>query len=189
MAQSGIAGEKAALRRRARAARAALATPPGVPGRRLAQVLAGLGPSGRVLAGYWPLASEADPRPAMEAHAGPLCLPVVEGPGRPLVFRRWDPGAPLRAGAFGVMEPVGAEVCLPGVLIVPLLAFDRRGRRLGYGGGFYDRTLAQLRARSGARIEAIGLAFAAQEVDLVPSEPTDLPLDLIVTEAEAIACR
>ncbi|MGY6411067.1 MAG: 5-formyltetrahydrofolate cyclo-ligase [Alkalilacustris sp.] len=189
MAQPDIAGEKAALRRAARAVRAAQSVSPGAPGLRLAALLAGRTGAGRMLGGYWPLVHEADPRPAMAAHGGPLCLPVVEGPGRPLAFRRWQPGAPLRAGAFGVMEPEGAQPCTPEWLIVPLLAFDRRGVRLGYGGGFYDRTLAGLRARPGARVEAIGLAFAGQEVAEVPSEPTDLPLDMIVTEAEVILCR
>lgn len=182
MAQSDIAAQKAALRRRARAARAALGTPAEAPGQRLAQWLGG---RGGVLAGYWPLAAEADPRPAMAAHGGAVCLPVVEGQGRPLAFRRWQAGARLRAGAFGVMEPVGEEALQPDIVIVPLLAFDRAGMRLGYGGGFYDRTLAGLRGRA----QAIGLGFAAQEVAAVPCEATDAALDMIVTEAEVIVCR
>ncbi|KFE36914.1 5-formyltetrahydrofolate cyclo-ligase [Thioclava atlantica] len=137
--------------------------------------------AGRVLAGYWPIRTEPDPRPAMEAHGGPLCLPVVVGQGRPLEFHRWSPGAPMIEGVFGAHVPAQAEEVIPEVLIVPLLAFDTRGYRLGYGGGFYDRTLERLRARG--PVTAIGFAFAAQEVGEVPTEPTDQPLDLIVTEA------
>jgi 5-formyltetrahydrofolate cyclo-ligase len=130
--------------------------------------------------------SEADPRPAMAAHSGPLCLPVVAGRGRPLVFRAWMPGAPLVAGGFGAMVPAAeAAELVPEVLIVPMLAFDRQGYRLGYGGGFYDRTLAALRAAGPVR--AIGLAFAGQEVAAVPRGPWDVALDLIVTEAGVVA--
>ncbi|MBK5927466.1 5-formyltetrahydrofolate cyclo-ligase [Rhodobaculum claviforme] len=173
---------KAALRARMRARRAAWTGSPDGPARRLAPLLSA--EAGRVLAGYWPLEGEADPRPAMRAHAGALCLPVVTGRARPLVFREWRFGAPLVAAAFGVHVPRTGARCVPDVLIVPLLAFDRRGHRLGYGGGFYDRTLAGLRAAG--RPRAIGIAFSTQEVAAVPVTDTDLPLDLIVTEAEVI---
>ncbi len=145
---------------------------------RLAQVLRGY--CGRVLAGYWPIRTEIDPRPAMATHDGPLCLPVVPGPAKPLVFRRWYPGAAMIEGAFGARIPTDETELTPQVLIVPLLAFDARGCRLGYGGGFYDRTLERLRARG--PVTAIGFAYAAQQVKQVPTEPTDQPLDLIVTE-------
>jgi len=139
---------------------------------------------GRPLAGYMPMRTEIDCLPAMAAHAGPVGVPVIEGVGLPLRFRRWSPSAPMVAGAFGALVPETGDWIEPEVLIVPLLAFDRRGYRLGYGGGFYDRTLERLR-RAGP-VTAIGFAFAAQEVAKVPIEPTDQPLDLIVTEAGVI---
>lgn len=136
--------------------------------------------SGAALAGYLPIRTEIDPRPAMAAHLGPVGVPVILGEGQPLLFRAWTPEAALIPGPFGAFVPKdGAEVT-PRVLIVPLVAFDRRGFRLGYGGGFYDRTLERLRAAGPAT--AIGFAFAAQELPEVPVEPTDQPLDLIVTE-------
>ena len=150
-----------------------------------ARLLDALGPHlGRPVSGYWPMRTEIDPRPAMEAAAGhgPVGLPVVEGPGRPLAFRRWTPGAALDRAGFGTRVPAPDEPeVVPEVLIVPLLAFTARGERLGYGGGFYDRTLAALRARG--PVTAIGFAFAAQQVDALPTEPTDERLDLLVTEA------
>lgn len=183
MPEAPIAEAKADLRRRAQTRRAGIVSDPEAPAHRLLPLLAPQ--AGKVLAAYWPMRGEADPRPALAAHAGPRCLPVVSGRGRPLAFRAWAPGAPLVAGAFGAMIPPDtAPPATPEVLIVPLLAFDRRGFRLGYGGGFYDRTLEALRA-AGPRL-AIGLAFAAQEVAEVPTEPTDQPLDLIVTEVGII---
>lgn len=171
---------KAALRDRMKALRAGLAAPAAAPAGVLAEVLRSH--AGRRVAGYWPLPTEADPRPALLAHGGPWCLPVVVGRGKPLIFRDWWPGAALVPGPFGVQEPVGAA-CTPQVVVVPLLAFDRRGHRLGYGGGFYDRTLAGLLPRP----LAIGIGFAAQQVDAVPVADTDAPLDLVVTEAGVIA--
>lgn len=140
--------------------------------------------AGKVLSGYWPMRGEADPRPAMAAHRGPLCLPVVTGKALPLVFRRWT-GESLVPGPFGTAHPPDSQPLLsPAVLIVPLVGFDRRGNRLGYGGGYYDRTLQSLR-ESGS-VTAIGLAFAAQELPEIPADPFDQPLDLIVTEAGQI---
>jgi 5-formyltetrahydrofolate cyclo-ligase len=104
--------------------------------------------------------------------------------GNPLSFREWSPDCDLVDGGFGTRIPVAGNWVVPEVLIVPLVAFDRRGGRLGYGGGFYDRTLAELRA-AGPTL-AIGYAWGAQEDDLLPLEETDQPLDLIVTEAEVI---
>ncbi|ETD82328.1 5-formyltetrahydrofolate cyclo-ligase [Rhodobacter capsulatus] len=139
---------------------------------------------GAALAGYLPIRTEIDPRPAMAAHRGAVGVPVIAGEGLPLTFRAWTPEAPLIPGPFGAFVPeTGAEI-MPRVLIVPLVAFDRRGFRLGYGGGFYDRTLERLRAAG--PVTAIGFAFAAQELDTVPTEPTDQPLDLIVTETGPI---
>lgn len=136
--------------------------------------------SGQALAGYMPMRTEIDPLPAMAAHVGAVGVPVILGAGQPLKFREWSPGATMVAGTFGALIPAEGGWVTPQVLIVPLLAFDARGFRLGYGGGFYDRTLEGLRARG--PVLAVGFAFAAQEVDAVPIEDTDQRLDVIVTE-------
>jgi len=140
-----------------------------------------------VVAGYRPIRTEIDPTPLMEAlgaRGARLCLPVIEGEGRPLAFREWRPGAAMMPGPFGAEVPRSGEWLTPGALIVPLVGFDAQGWRLGYGGGFYDRTLAGLRAGPGA--VALGLAYAAQEVPAVPREPTDERLDAVATEAGLI---
>jgi 5-formyltetrahydrofolate cyclo-ligase len=145
------------------------------------------GHRGAVLAGYMPMRSEIDCLPAMRDHAasgGRVCVPVIPGPGLPLRFHEWTPGARMVEGAFKALIPEGGAELVPSVLIVPLVAFDRRGFRLGYGGGFYDRTLEGLRARG--PVTAIGFAFAAQEMAEVPIEPTDQRLDLIVTERSVL---
>ena len=144
------------------------------------------GLEGQVVAGYLPIRTEADPLPAMVALArnNRVAVPVVAGKGQPLQFREWVADAPLEAGAFGVMVPVSGAELVPDVLIVPLLAYDSRFFRLGYGGGFYDRTLEQLRARG--KVRAIGFAYGAQALDSLPLEPTDQPLDEIVTEAGVV---
>ena len=138
---------------------------------------------------YWPLPDELDARPlakALIARGQTLALPVMQGSGRPLLFRRWQPGDPLRQVRFGVQEPdASASLLEPDVMLVPLLAFDRRGYRMGYGGGFYDRSLAEARLRR--QVIAAGLAFAGQETDTVPHDQQDQRLDLVVTEAEIIA--
>ena len=144
----------------------------------LADFLAGQ--AGKVLAGYMPMRTEIDPLPAMAAHQGPVGVPVILGPGQPLKFREWTPGCAMQEGAFKAFIPVDGAWVEPAVVIVPLVAFDARGYRLGYGGGFYDRTLEGLRARH-ATI-AVGFAFAAQEMAAVPIEKTDQRLDFIVTE-------
>lgn len=132
------------------------------------------------LAGYMPMRSEIDPRPAMLAHPGPVCVPVIAALHSPLLFHRWAPDMAMVPGRFGADVPAKPDPIVPQVLIVPLLAFDACGYRLGYGGGFYDRTLARLRAAG--PVLAIGFAFAAQEQPSVPIEPTDERLDVIVTE-------
>ena len=145
-------------------------------------------PPAQVVAGYWPLPEEIDVRPLMtnlhlSGHV--LVLPVVVGRGQPLIFRRWRPSLPLDAGVYGISVPSAeAPEATPGVLLVPLLAFDGEGRRLGYGAGYYDRTLATLR-RAGD-ILAIGAAYAAQRMDSLPEGASDQRLDWVVTEEGAI---
>ncbi|HSF63522.1 MAG TPA: 5-formyltetrahydrofolate cyclo-ligase [Paracoccaceae bacterium] len=174
------APDKAEARRAAFARRkAAFAAGQGQAAQILADVLAGQG--ARALSGYMPMRTEIDPLPAMAAHTGPVCVPVIMGKAQPLRFREWTPGCAMVAGEFGALIPAEGGWIEPEVLIVPLLAWDRRGYRLGYGGGFYDRTLEGLRAK-GPRL-AIGFAFAAQEMAEVPIDATDQRLDMIVTEA------
>jgi 5-formyltetrahydrofolate cyclo-ligase len=148
-------------------------------------------PTTGIVSGYWPLEDELDPRPCMDRLAGlghPLALPRVQGRGRPLAFHAWRSGDPLFAGPFGVMEPdPEASMVSPRILLVPLLAFDRQGRRLGYGAGYYDMVLRDLRAQAPAPI-AIGVAFAVQEVDAVPAGPHDQALDAVVTERQLHRC-
>ncbi len=151
----------------------------------LSELLAGH--RGVPLAGYVPIRTEIDPLAAMaEASAyGPVGVPVIQGAGQPLKFSAWEPDMPLRDGAFGARVPMVDAWMVPQIVIVPLVAFDRRGGRLGYGGGFYDRTLQELRARG--PVLAVGFAFAAQEAGALPLEETDQPLDMIVTEAGVIS--
>ena len=178
-----LAAQKAEARRAAYAARkAAFQAGQGQAAELLADFLSDQ--KGRVLAGYMPMRTEIDPLPAMAAHQGPVCVPVIPGPDMPLRFREWTPGCAMEAGAFGALIPAEGAWLEPEVLIVPLLSFDRRGFRLGYGGGFYDRTLERLRSRSATL--ALGFAFAAQEVAEVPIEPTDQPLDAVLTETGLI---
>lgn len=177
------AAAKSALRAEALAARLRQGGDNAGITRHLAEALAPH-PDAR-LAGYWPMRGEADPRPAMTFHPGPLCLPVVPGKAVPLLFRSWDASHPLEPGAYGTSQPPeSAPVVTPEILIVPLAAFDRAGNRLGYGGGYYDRTLQLL--RESGRVTAIGLAFASQELPAIPAEPFDQLLDLIVTDRQII---
>lgn len=148
----------------------------------LSSVLAGY--RGVPLAGYMPIRTEIDPLPAMaEAAAhGPVGVPVIQGAGQALKFSRWTPDAPLKDGPFGAQIPTEDDYFDPEILIVPLVAFTKQGDRLGYGGGFYDRTLEALRAKRPTL--AIGFAYTAQLSPNLPIEPTDQPLDLIVTETD-----
>lgn len=178
-----ILDDKAAARKAAFAARKeAFAKGQGQAAALLADLLAEYGP--RPLAGYMAMRTEIDPLAAMAAHTGPVGVPVILGPGQPLRFREWSPGCALIEGDFGARIPTEGAWVEPHILIVPMLAWDRRGYRLGYGGGFYDRTLEMLRARRPT--VAIGFAFAAQEIPQVPVEPVDQPLDAMVTESGVI---
>lgn len=153
----------------------------------LSSVLAGY--RGVPLAGYMPIRTEINPLPAMvEACAhGWVGVPVIDAAGSPLRFARWEPEMPMVSGPFGARIPETLEFFEPEILIVPLVAFDRRGGRLGYGGGFYDRTLEGLRARHATL--AVGFAYAAQEADQLPLEATDQQMDLIVTETNVLDLR
>ena len=136
--------------------------------------------AGAPLSGYLPIRTEIDPVPVMAAHRGPVGVPVIPGPAQALVFHRWSPGCALVEGPFGAKVPAGGVAMVPRVVIVPMLAFDARGYRLGYGGGFYDRTLAALRAAG--PVLALGFAYAAQEVAEVPIDAYDQRLDGVVTD-------
>jgi 5-formyltetrahydrofolate cyclo-ligase len=142
-------------------------------------------PDGPVAA-YWPIRSEADPRPAaavLRAHGHDILLPCVTAEA--LVFRLWNEGDALIKGELGMMEPAPAAPALaPATLLVPLAAFDRRGHRIGYGKGFYDRALATL-----GPVVTLGIAFTTQEIPAIPDEPHDHPLDFVVTEQETIDTR
>ncbi|KUJ76966.1 5-formyltetrahydrofolate cyclo-ligase [Ruegeria marisrubri] len=174
------AARKAAFARRKKAFDS---RPPGAAGR-LSEVLAGY--RGVPLSGYMPIRTEIDPLPAMaEASAyGPVGVPVIQGAGLPLRFSRWTPDGELKDGPFGAKVPVVDDYFDPEILIVPLVAFDASGGRLGYGGGFYDRTLEGLRAKRPTL--AIGFAFDAQEAEDLPLEPTDQRLDMVVTESRIL---
>ncbi len=141
---------------------------------------------GAVIAGYAAVRGEADPFPLMAALANQghdLCLPQTQEDK--LVFRAWKPGDPLVVGRFNIPEPdAKARERRPDLVLVPVLAYDRDGYRLGYGGGYYDRYLAHHRPKR--TIRAIGIAFAGQEVEELPREPTDEPLDAVVTEERVI---
>ena len=137
--------------------------------------------AGAVIAGFWPLGDEIDLRPLLtELHAlgHRIVLPQTPPRGQPLIFRAWQPGMTMIAERFGTMRPSG-DILAPDMLFVPLLAFDRTGRRLGYGGGFYDRTLPGLPAAP-----AIGCGYACQELDEVPAGPYDARLHGVATERE-----
>lgn len=133
------------------------------------------------LAGYMPIRTEIDPLPVMAVHAGPVGVPVIRAAGQALAFHLWQPGCALVDGPFGARIPAQAQAMVPRVLIVPMVGFDARGYRLGYGGGFYDRTLAALRAVG--EVLALGFAYGVQELPQVPVDAYDQRLDGVVTEA------
>ena len=190
---TGVEDSKAALRREAMARRDAL---PAETRSTAAEAIASrpfplpIKP-GTIVSGFMPLKSEINPLPLMRKLAeqgARLALPMIAGRGKPLIMRTWEFGAPLDRGQWDIREPKSEAAAVePDVLLVPLLAFDRAGHRVGYGAGYYDLTITQLRARK--PIMTVGLAFAAQEVPAVPATPRDARLDLVLTECEVIDLR
>lgn len=189
-----IDARKAQVRAQARDARDALASglgaaaATGIAARFMASPLHDIAVhAGAAVAGYMPIGSEIDPRLLMlrlAAAGAVLCLPDAVAEETPLEFRRWAPDDLLDTGRFGISVPArDAEILDPDLVLVPMLAFDRQGRRLGYGGGYYDRSLARLRAAR--EVLAVGLAFSGQVRDDLPAGPHDVRLDWIVTETVA----
>jgi 5-formyltetrahydrofolate cyclo-ligase len=146
---------------------------------------------GTIVSGYSPIRSELDPVPLMRQLAergAQLALPAVMARGKSLAFRAWSPSDRLMMGPLGILEPSPAAAeLIPDIMLVPLAAFDRLGHRIGYGAGHYDFTLAHL--RKAKPITAIGLAFAAQEIEAVPALSHDVALDYVLTETEAFDFR
>jgi 5-formyltetrahydrofolate cyclo-ligase len=172
----------------------ALARRSGIPAddhQRLSRLAAGriapLIADAETLALFWPIRGEIDPRSLCEtvrAHSGCIVLPAVVGDD--IVFRRFENAGNLEAGSFGTRHPpADAPQCLPDLIVAPLAAFDRAGGRIGYGGGYYDRYISQLRSL-GHQFRFIGIAFACQEVDAVPQATHDERLDAVATEREWI---
>lgn len=138
--------------------------------------------SSAVIAAYLPIRGEVDPMPGLRDHHGQIALPVIIEAASPLIFREWRPGDDLEGGLYKTRHPVAsAQTVRPQLILVPLAGFDSDGNRLGYGGGYYDRTLEVL--REDGPVTAIGMAYEAQQVGTIPFEATDQPLDGIVTEA------
>jgi len=188
-----IASEKEQLRREATARRDALsaemrrAAADAIAARAFPLAIA----PGVIVSGFMPLKSEINPLPLMQklSEAGArLALPAIAGRGKPLIMRAWEFGAPLDRGQWGIREPQKeAPEVAPDILLVPLLAFNRAGHRVGYGAGYYDMTIGALRAKE--PVIAVGIAFAAQEVPKVPVTERDARLDLVLTELEVIDLR
>lgn len=143
----------------------------------------------QIVAVYWPLGDELDPMPLLNRLHGlghQTLLPVMLGAGKPLLFRKWESNDSLKIAQFGTYEPCEDKPVLkPDVILAPLLAFDRHGYRLGYGGGFYDRTIENLRQTKS--VSVFGVAYAAQEMNQVVRGPFDQPLDAVLTELEVIS--
>jgi 5-formyltetrahydrofolate cyclo-ligase len=185
MTRSDIDQAKFALRQVAQARRSALTENfrAAVAGAIAEHLLAAHTVAGTVTAGYWPIRDEVDTRMLIQGlrdRGQTILLPAIIDPERPLVFRTWSDGETLELGPFGTRAPpAGAPEMAPDLILLPLLAFDPAGTRLGYGGGYYDRTIASLPRRP----QLVGLAFEAQEMDELPRDTHDIALDAVVTEA------
>ncbi|MCY3879057.1 MAG: 5-formyltetrahydrofolate cyclo-ligase [Rhodobacteraceae bacterium] len=185
-----VASRKSHARHSALAKRARISglIPQGQALERLARHAEGW-PDGTVISGYLASGSELDPLAFMQQlHTSGrhlLCVPVVLGKNKALGFRQWSPTTELERGTFGIPVPKSGAWLEPSILIVPLLAFDRNGYRLGYGGGFYDRTLYHLRQLT-RPVLAVGLGFAEQEVESIPIDSFDQKLDALVTDSEVL---
>ncbi len=186
MTQDTVSDEKRRLREDAKTRRAAAhAAADALTARQLAAH--GLDflklPPAAVVSGFMPMADEIDVLPLLtwlHAEGTTLCLPVMQGKGKPLLFRAWSPGDDMETAIWGIREPMADKpVVEPDVLLVPLLAFDAHGWRLGYGGGFYDRSIASLSRFK--RITTVGIGYDAQEVDAVPHLDYDQRLDWVLT--------
>ncbi len=181
---------KAELRTEMRARRRSLAANQPNPGPLIGDMTLAQGmiPENAITALYWAINSEVDLRPLLERFVGegrPVALPCTPDHKAPLIFRRWTPETAMTPGPMRTMEPnSGAPVLQPNILFLPLLAFDSAGRRLGYGGGFYDRTLGAL--RSSGTVKAFGVAFAGQQVPRIPTDALDQTLDGVITERGVI---
>lgn len=189
-----ILEHKQALRVRAKAERAKLAP---AHKAQAASAVAQLGltflperSAAAIVSGFAPLPDEFRLWPLLRRLAAdrvPLALPVLQGKGKPLLFRAWQPGDQTAPGVWGIAEPTPEKPSVePDILLVPLLAFDLAGWRLGYGGGFYDRTLRRLRA--GKAVLAVGIAFDEQRVDAVPHLDYDERLDWVLTPSGPVRC-
>jgi 5-formyltetrahydrofolate cyclo-ligase len=185
MADSRIEHAKAALRLKAHATRAAIydSVRSGAARAAADHFFSGISlKPGEIVAGYWRIKDEMDCQPILVRLMDtmqPVCLPVVLGDDQPLELRLWEQGTPLYEAGFGTLAPAElAPQVEPDVIVMPLLGYDARGTRLGYGGGYYDRTLARLSKKP----RLVGLAFAAQEIGEIPREAHDIPLDSVVTE-------
>ena len=189
-----MADEKRAERTRALARRSAAYAQHGKgAGLRLAEHGIGfLKPSaGLIVSGFSAIKDEIDAGPLLERLASEgfrLALPVMQGKGKPLLFRAWAPGDAMGSGTWGIAEPLPSRAALePDIVLVPLLAFDAQGYRLGYGGGFYDRSLAGLRAKK--PIVAVGIAYDELKVDAVPHLDYDQRIDWVLTPSGPLRCR
>jgi 5-formyltetrahydrofolate cyclo-ligase len=189
-----LSDSKAALRAQALARRGLVTAPEAKAfARRLVEVGSGLVAEhhAETVSGFWPIKDEPSTTPLLETLSGRgivTALPVMCGRDQPLTFRAWKPGEPLIEVQMKIKEPPPeAPEVLPDLLFVPLAAFDRRGGRLGYGAGFYDRSLAKLRALK--TITAVGVAFGVQELQDLPQDPHDEKLDYVLTERNLIFCR
>lgn len=148
--------------------------------------------SGRRIAVYWPIRGEPDLRPLWEvwSSAGAeLALPVVDAVAQPLRFVRWAPGEVMRTGKYGIAEPVGPDCPAPELIVVPCVGFDARAYRLGYGGGYYDRTLAACATQHRPIPRVLGVAWDEARLECLETEPTDQPLDAVISPSGLVAQR